>query len=273
MIVYILTDNVNQIRLWQLKNMIPAKCNCEVQVVTSMNNLNINKDTIISTSVNGQFTIFQPFLKYNIYNMLDDKISFYNYLRQNPDLLTGMPLIPSYDETYKGPAITKQFIIKQKNGWSSRFNTYVTDNVYNLIQQFGKTHQIQDVLDIKHIYGVNLCIFFGKIIGVYTNSSFGGLTPEMNAKGFPAILTNFIKYKEVRDFLKKIIKTTNYQGIVEFEFLIDKNDKIYIMECNPRLSGALRDALYFDNVVKKYITALHTKQFNEVNIDDETLWK
>ena len=45
------------------------------------------------------------------------------------------------------------------------------------------------------------------------------------------------------------------------------------MECNPRISGSLRVELYFNNVVKTYINALHKKEFVGINIDDEKLWK
>jgi hypothetical protein len=64
----------------------------------------------------------------------------------------------------------------------------------------------------------------------------------------------------------------NFQGIAEFEFLIDQNDELYFMECNARISGSLRVHLFFDNVIKPYINALHTRKFNEVNMDDESLW-
>ena len=275
MVVYILTDHHNAARLEQLKAMIPANCNCTISVVTSVKNLDINKDTIISTSVEGQYLIFQPFVKYNIYRMLDDKINYYNYLRSDPDLLanSGISLIPAYDHSYKGPAITKPFLIKQRNGWSSKFNTYITDNVYNLIQKYAATHQIQDVISVKHIYGISVSALFGKILGVYSYKSFEGLTPQLNAQGFSAIRGNCIRDPRVRILIKKIIKKLNFQGIVEFEFLIDTQNKLYAMECNPRISGSLRVSTYFDNVIKPYIQSLTTRQFNEVNLDDERLWK
>ena len=273
MIVYILTDHHNETRLEHLKAMIPANCNCTVNVVTNLNNLDINKDIIISTSVEGQFPIFKQFVKNNIYGILNDKISFYNYLKQNPDLIKGIDLIPSYDHSYKGPAITKKFLIKQKDGWSSKYNTTVNDNIYNLIKKYGTTHQIQDVINVKHIIGVSVSVLFGKILGIYSYKSFEGLTPQLNADGFSAIRGNCVRDVKIRNFLKKIVKKTNFHGIVEFEFLIDENDKLYIMESNPRISGSLRVGLYFDNVVKTYINALNTRQFDGINIDDEKLWK
>ena len=273
MLVYILTDHHNETRLEHLKAMIPAYCNCTVKVVTKLDKLDINKHVIISTSVEGQFPIFQKFVKTNVYTLLNDKVSFYHFLRENPDLIKGIELIPSYDHSYTGPPITKQFLIKQKDGWSAKYNSIVSDNIYQLIQKYAVTHQIQDILPVKHIFGVSVSVLFGKILGVYAYKSNESLTPQLNAQGFDAIRGNAIRDKRIRDFFKKIIKKLNFQGIVEFEFLIDDKDKLYIMECNPRISGSLRVELYFNNVVKTYINALHKKDFVGVNIDDEKLWK
>ena len=273
MVVYILTDYVSWTRLTQLQAMIPGNCNFQVKVVNNMDNLDIHKDIIISTSVGGQFHIFAPIVKYNIYDMLDDKINYFNYLKQNPDVMSGIPLIPSYDTSYTGPAITKQFLLKQRNGWSAKFNTFQNDNIYNLIQKYGNTHQIQDVMSVKHIYAVSISVLYGKILGVYSYKSNEALTPQLNAHGFSATRGNCVKEPKVREFLKKIVKKLNFYGIAEFEFIIDINNQIYFMECNARISGSLRVQLYFDNVIRPYLNTLNTRQFKEVNMDDETLWK
>ena len=260
MVVYILTDNVNQIRLERLKYAV-GSLGYKYQVVTSLQNLDINKDIIIASNVWCQYPIFKQFLKHNIYATLDDKINFYNHLKKNSKITesSGVRLIPNYDKSYKGPIITKKFLIKQRNGWGSKFNTIVNDNIYNVIKKYDNTHQIQDVMEVKHIYGVSVSAWAGNILATYTYKSFTGLTPEMNHTGFLAVRENPIRYKEVRKFLKKLIKNVNYYGIAEFEFLIDKKDKIYIMECNPRVSDSLRIPLYVDHVIKNYIVGLQTR--------------
>jgi hypothetical protein len=229
--------------------------------------------TLLESRTIEQFPIFKKFVKNNIYVTLNDKISFYNFLKKHPGVLQGIELIPSYDHSYKGPIITKDFLIKQKDGWSSKYNNIVNANIYHLIEKYAITHQIQDVINVKHIIGVSISVLFGKILGIYSYKSFEGLTPESNAQGFSAIRGNCVRDVKIRQFLKKIIKKTNFHGIVEFEFLVDQSDKLYIMECNPRISGSLRVAIYFDNVIKPYLNALHKKQFNGINIDDEKLWK
>ena len=268
MTVYILTDNVNQIRLERLKNAV-GSLGYKYQVVTSLQNLDIKKDVIIASNVGCQYPIFKQFLKNNIYAMFDDKINFYNYLKQNPDITqsSGIRLIPNYDQSYKGPAITKQFLIKERNGWGSKFNKIINDNVNNVIKKYGNTHQIQDVMDVKHIYGVSISAWNGIILASYTYKSFTGLTPQMNAKGFDAVRENPIRYKEVRTFLKKLIRNVNYYGIAEFEFIIDKQDKIYIMECNPRVCDSLRVPHYNEHVIKKFIVGVQTRKFNALNMD------
>jgi hypothetical protein len=76
----------------------------------------------------------------------------------------------------------------------------------------------------------------------------------------------------VRVFLKKIFKTLKYNGIVEIKFIIDHHDIIYIMECNPRISGSLMIPHYFDWVIMSYLNCLHQRKIVELNMVDKSLW-
>ena len=96
----------------------------------------------------------------------------------------------------------------------------------------------------------------------------------MNAQGFNAERGNYVKYENVRRFIKNMISRLGFNGIIEFEFLIDHNNTIHFMECNPRISGSLRVQAYFDWVIVPYIKAMHNyNQFDEWNLDDQRIWK
>jgi hypothetical protein len=275
--IYIVTDN--NVPSWNTRSKVLEErfrsMGYQVKIINDPSNINPDNNALISTNVEYQYSIFKNRCKFgNIYNTLNDKIAFYKYLKQNSDLLKEIYLIPHYDSSYQGPNITKEFYIKDKDGWSSKFNQKVNGNIYSIIASHGKQYQIQDVMNINHIYGVSVSSLHGKIIGVYTYLTNEGITPQMNATGFNAERTNFIKYEKIKNFIINIINKTNFNGIVEFEFIIDNQNLIYIMESNPRLSGSLRVQSYFDWVVVPYIKAMHNNNnFIEWNFNDKKIWK
>lgn len=270
--VYILTDNEIPKRL----EVLTSRClstGFEVEVLTEIGELDIDNDVIISTNEFFQSVIFQKYLIMNTYQILNDKCMFYDYLKENTDLLEGIELIPSYDQTYDGPSFTNKFLIKDKLGWSSMFNKTIEGDVYDLIAEYGQTNQIQDIIDVKHIYGVSCSCSFGKILGVYSYKTFEGITPESYVTGFDAIRGNYVDIPVVREFLKNIFSRFIYNGIVEMEFIIDKNENIFIMECNPRISGSLMVPPYFDWVIMPYLNCLMTRNIVEIDLEDQSLWQ
>ena len=205
--------------------------------------------------------------------MLNDKCLFYDYLKENNDLLYGIELIPSYDKTYEGPNIHKEFLVKNKLGWSSLFNQIIEGDINDLIQTYSENHQIQDIIDIQHIYGVSCSCSFGKILGVYSYKTFAPITPQSYIDGIHAIRGNYVDIPVVRAFLRNICERLVYNGIMELEFIIDKNDKIYIMECNPRISGSLMVVRYFDWIILPYLNCLHRRHISEINMENQSLWQ
>lgn len=277
MIIYIVTDN--NVHSWNTRSKVLEErfrsMGYEVKTIIDPSNISPDNNALISTNVDYQYSIFKNRCHFgNIYNIWNDKNAFYKYLKQNPDLLNGLQLIPHYDSSYQGPNITKNFFLKDKDGWSSKFNQIINGNIYSLIASHGKKYQIQDVMNIKHIFGISVSSLHGKIIGVYTYLTNEGITAQMNAGGFKAERTNYIKFENVKNFVINIIKKARFNGIVEFEFIIDDKNIIYVMESNPRLSGSLRVQSYFDWVIVPYIKAMHNNNnFIEWNFNDKSKWK
>ena len=266
--IYILLEGQAELFLKVLKSriLLNNKSN-KVHIIKELNNLSIDKDIIIGLQVNDQYNIFKKYTNdYNTYShILDDKIGFYEfYLKRNPDLLTEISLIPSYDKTYKGENIFTNFMIKHRQGHTSQYNNIESDFLYNLINKHDDNYQIQKLLDVKNIYGVDCSCSHGKILGVFTYLVNGILTTDTFKNPVKQKETNFIKNEIVKRFVTNIIKKLNYNGFIEFEFLIDNNNKIYIMECNPRISGALHCWHYFDWIIMPYLNNLILKTAPEI---------
>ena len=233
-----------------------------VRIVKDISKLHINRDIIIPDYTNTQYEVFKHLYKNNenIYAMLDDKIQFYEYIKRNLTLVWGLHLIQSYDENYIGEDIFKHYIIKNKDSHHGEGNKIIEDHIYTILKNYdSKKFQIQDFLYTKYIDAVNLCCLEGKIIGAYNYRTY---FPQHIVKE-----TNYIDHPYVRNFLKAAIKNLNYNGFIEFEFLIDHTDTIYMMECNPRVSGCANSYYYFKSITFPYITALTTKNIKEINLE------
>ena len=267
--VYIYSDYYNLERLDLLTKLLPEN-GYPCEATKNLDKINIENDIIIASSVACQYNLFKKYYSYNIYAMLDNKKEFYNYLLRNPDLWKehNLFMIPSYDSSYNGENMTKQFMVKHETGFSSKFNQIIHGNIYDIIKTYSSKNQIQEVLDAKHIYGVSLSCKLGKILAVYTYLSDGAITAASQQNGFSAIRNCYIEFPQVRSFLKKMIDKLQYNGIIEVEFLIDKSNKIFIMECNPRISGSLRVPQYFNSIIKTYINTFRDKTVNEINLSN-----
>jgi hypothetical protein len=229
-----------------------------VEIIKDINRLNIKNDIIIPDYVNTQYEVFKHLYKNDIYKMLDDKVEFYEFIKNNLTLVWGLHLINTYDKYYNGPDIKKHFIVKNKNSHHGQGNEIINDSLYDLIEKYDEKYQIQDYLYTKCVDAVNLSCLNGLILGAYSYKTF-----------YPSHLvkeTNYIENAYIKDFLKSIVKHLNYNGFIEFEFLIDYTDTIYIMECNPRISGCANSYYYFKSVTLPYVNALHTKQIKEINL-------
>lgn len=259
--VYLFTDYHNVQRLEMLQDLL-TKSGHQCIVTTSINHLNRQTDVIISTNVTHQFHIFKPYCAFDIYSMLDHKLQFYEYLARNMHLCheNNIHLLPCYNKSYNGPNLTKQFMIKAANGFSCKYNTIEYDSIYNLIKKYPNNYQIQDLMDVKNIYGVSLCCKQGKIISAYSYLTQGAVTTT----SFHADRNCEIRIPEVKKFLKRMIADLKLNGIIEVEFLIDRSNKIYVMECNPRISGSLRVPHYYNSIILTYLRTFHDTLVQEI---------
>ena len=211
-----------------------------------------------------------------IYDKLDDKINFYNMIRQHDILKNSyIRLINTYDSKYKGPNKYSKFIIKHRKGAGSNDNKIVTDNIYNLIKKYGDDYQIQDILDVKKIHGINYLCKKGKLISGLDFIYSGFIDNDNNYSDVKQELKN-VEQKYV-DVISKIVEKVNYNGFIELEFLEDTNDNIYLMEINPRISGNIKCTVqqdeytyapYITNLLAPYCDII-TKKIDDTNLSNK----
>src|SRR5437764_13620651 len=74
------------------------------------------------------------------------------------------------------------------------------------------------------------------------------------------------------EVMSKIVKQLKYNGFIEFEFLVDKNKNIYIIEANPRISGTIftyvqDNSPYMNDLMNSYCNLLVKNSFDIANYD------
>ena len=66
-----------------------------------------------------------------------------------------------------------------------------------------------------------------------------------------------MEHKGIQEWVKTFVKNTNLSGLVCFDFLVDKDDNVYCIECNPRLHSAIVSFESQTKVSRKYFLCMH----------------
>lgn len=74
------------------------------------------------------------------------------------------------------------------------------------------------------------------------------------------IAFSFENNKKIFDFVNHFAKTENFKGQIAFDFILDKNNNLYLIECNPRLTSGIQ--LFEDD--KSVSCAFVEKAFEKV---------
>ncbi len=90
-------------------------------------------------------------------------------------------------------------------------------------------YQIQDVLNFEYVYLVNCFVKNGIIKNSVYYKSKPNKTPLSYLTGVEDTILQNIP-SNMKRFCKTLLKTTNYNGLIEFEFSKEKSGKVYIMD-------------------------------------------
>jgi len=220
----------------------------------------------------NKFLVNEPY----VYYVINNKVKFYKFIKKF-DILkdSSIQLIPTFDKKYKGPNFYDKFIVKHKDGTGSFDNKIKKDHLYNLISKYGKNYQVQELIKVKYVHGINCLCHNGRIVRAVNFIVEGFIDPTNN---------NDNCIEEVRevdpkflDVINKITMTFQYNGFIEFEFLEDNKNNIFLIEANPRLSGHIKciardkSLPYVDNLIIPYYDIIlnnNNKQDLYVKNDD-----
>lgn len=206
----------------------------------------------------------------NIYELLDDKILFYNFISKE-NILNNSPikLIKSYNN-YKGPNIKKTFILKHRHECAAKGNMIKNDYIKNLIQEYGTIYQIQDYLNIKKVYSISFLCYNGSLIKALNFIKKGSIEKSHINSNIPLIIKDTKKI--FTNIIKKIIKKLNLNGIHEIEFIKDTDNNIYLMEFNPRIAGTIKcfyndESPFVNELIIGYCNIIANEKIHPININ------
>lgn len=236
----------------------------EIIILTKFNKYFFDKaDIIIPIRIGAQIELneyskyYQKFMRNpkKIYKILDDKINFYKFIQDKKILQnSSIKLINTY-ENYSGlDKKTKKgvFMLKHRRGAGSLSNKIVEAKLIDLQKKYNPNYQIQDVLSIDQIRGINCLAHKGNLISALNFITYGYIDPKFYTQDKERHLKPL--EPKFRKVIQKIIQLINYSGFIEFEFIIDSTGQAWLMECNPRISGNAKCVM--DNGTVPYITHL-----------------
>jgi len=205
-----------------------------------------------------------------IYDILDDKINFYDFIDTNNMLIDSpIKLIRTYDDYYKKD-FEGQFIVKHRRGAGSAKNKIITGSIQNIIRKYSPDCQIQDLLKVKYIDCVSCLCKNGDILRSLNFRVHDFISRDLYKTDHKLFLKRTKSmYMEV---MSKIVKRLKYNGLIEFEFLVDKNKNIYIIEANPRISGTIftyieKNSPYVNDLINSYCNLIVKHGFDATNYE------
>jgi hypothetical protein len=218
-----------------------------ISLINNIDNIDINSHPIIlPIDVKAQELLYND----TIYSIFDNKKKFYEYIINKKILKNNkIKLIKSYDDNYQGENKYGNYILKPINAKGGEGILYKKGNIKDLISKY-KDYQIQDVLNFEFVYSVNCFVKNG----IIKNSVYYKSKPNKNTLSYlTGVEDNILQNipSNMKRFCKTLLNTTKYNGFIEFEFSKEKSGKVYIMECNPRMSGWCVYQNYYKKLIEK----------------------
>lgn len=224
----------------------------DVEVICQLPDKLCDTHLYIAINVIANETLY----KTNMYNILDNKCSFYTFINKYNVLYNhNIQLIPSYSvndlEYYNTNPTKKNLYIKPIYGSGSRGIITGVFNIHNAILTYVNTHQIQDVVNIKCLYEINAYCINGVVqecVGIKTFN-----TRNWYEYVSLYILGEIIDVSRFKPIIQCVVSRLKYNGFVEFEFIEDDVSNIFLMECNPRISSFSKQPEIIDILLQKQL--------------------
>lgn len=237
---------------------------------TVLNHLD-EKDIILPIGIKSQIELNkyskykEKFLinKEKIYEILDDKILFYNFISQEKILDNSViKLIPTYNN-YTGYNMIKKVLLKERNQCAAKGHIIKNNYINEIVDEYKITHQIQDIINIKKVYSISFLCYKGLLIKSLNFIKHGNIENSHINSNVDLIIKD--TKKVFTDVIQNIVKKLKLSGIHEIEFIKDKNGTIYLMEFNPRIAGTLK---CFCNNESPFVNELIISYCNIISNED-----
>lgn len=184
---------------------------------------------------------------YESFSILNDKSKLYNLSRE---LNINVP--KRYNDIEEAQVVC---VIKPVNQSSSRGVLYFFDQekLDEAKSVFGSR---KDIIIQEYIQGegIGYSVFAknGKIVTGFGHKRLA----EYPVSGGSSVYRENYENEEIRTITKKILVATKWSGFAMFEFKLTPDNKIYLIEVNPRIWGSINQGLqngvnYFENLLGK----------------------
>lgn len=179
--------------------------------------------------------------KYEDYSLLNNKTSLYELAKELSIL------VPEKFETLDEANIP--YIVKPTNLSSAKGVIYV-----NNLKDKPKINTYKDIIIQQYIKGVGVGYSFycweGKIINGYGHKRLA----EYPITGGSSAYRRHYDDNRMYTIAKKIVSSLNYSGFAMFEFKLTSDNKLYLLEVNPRIWGSINQGLangynYFEKIL------------------------
>lgn len=207
---------------------------------------------------------------------LEDKNNFFNFCQKNK-----LPVIPSFIDSLTQTNFTKyqqkigpKLVIQTHFGWAgnSTFSANNWEEIKNSVPQ--KTLVKFSPFIRGYSLTNNCCLTSSGLIQSPPALQLTGiktLTRNQFAtvgRQWPSMTSQNVvkKIKKITLKFSKSIKKIGYRGFFGLDFLVDQNQKVYLLECNPRLTASFAFYTHLEIQQKLFpLFLLHVSQFIKIS--------
>lgn len=177
---------------------------------------------------------------------LENKLSFYTWATKNK-----LPLIPAKISPLDTNLLSKEplpFIIQFKRGWAGK-SSFIIESEKDLkkLERFGgQKVKVSPFLEGETFINNGCVLKNGRILVSPAGKQISGIKDLSNnplsttGRQWPAKIRSEDEkeIKKITNRLGSLIYKEGYKGFFGADFLITKDKKIFLLECNPRLTAS-----------------------------------
>jgi len=195
-----------------------------------------------------QFSWINAAVSSKLNRFLEDKNQFFTFCQKHK-----LSIIPSSLDTFNQENFLKyqqyfsqKLVIQSHFGWAGN-STFSADNWDKIKDSFPKNTIVKFSPFIQGYSLTNNCCLTQKgLVQSQPALQLTGIKPLTKnpfatvGRQWPSMSPKKVDHQiaKITSNFAKLIKKLNYQGFFGLDFLVDQNNKVYLLECNPRLTAS-----------------------------------